>query len=92
MPRATMPRRDRVVMPRYVAGSATQLQPMDKARILMLLAENSFNYSIHGVRGFELLASVVDDCQGFELQYGDLADAVATLTALCDSSVPSPAP
>jgi hypothetical protein len=43
----------------------------------MLLASSAVNYLMLGVQGFETLTRIVDDIEGYELEYGDLDDAVA---------------
>lgn len=75
--RATEPARPRwIVLPRYQAGSAARLKPLPKARAFMQLADSAFNYSLHGRRGFELLADLVQGCACYELAYGELEAAV----------------
>jgi hypothetical protein len=43
----------------------------------MNLADHAFNYDVHGRRGFELLAQVIDSSDCFEFHYGALEHAVA---------------
>ena len=66
-----------IVLPRYEHGAAAQVAASSKARTFMHLADNAFNYDVHGRRGFELLARVVDGSDCFEFRYGALDDAVA---------------
>ena len=65
-----------IVLPRYERGAASQLVPLSKARGFMHLADNAFNYDLHGRQGFELLAQVIDGCDCFEFCYGSLDDAI----------------
>lgn len=65
-----------VVVPRYVAGAAPTLQPIGRAEAFMHLAENGFNYHLHGRTGFESLARLVDGCATFRFSYSRLDDAV----------------
>lgn len=67
-----------VVMPRYEAGVTMSLAPLAKGKAMMQLADNAFNYSMHGRKGFELLAALVSQCDCYELVYSDL-DAAASL-------------
>ena len=46
----------------------------------MQLAESAFNYSLHGRRGFELLADLVQACGCYRFTYGDLDQATRTET------------
>jgi HprK-related kinase A len=69
-----------IVLPRWIAGSPSTLTPLPRARAMMKLVENAFNYNVHGARGFEVLAALVDRCEAYEFVYSDLEDA-ATLFA-----------
>ena len=76
--RALEPARPRwIVLPKYEAGRAALLEPLSKARTFMHLAENAFNYDLHGQNGFDFLAQTVDNCDGFQFAYGRLDDACA---------------
>ena len=48
----------------------------------MQMADNAFNYSAHGRRGFECLAQFVDRCGCYEFAYGDLEEAAAVFDDL----------
>jgi HprK-related kinase A len=71
-----------VVLPRYEAGAATQLTPLSKAQAVVRLVENAFNINVHGVRGFERLADLVDGCECFEFRYSRLDEAVTLFDSL----------
>jgi len=71
-----------IVMPRYVAGSSPLLVPMAKARMLLLLAEQAFNYEVHGRDGFNATGDLVDACSCHEFSYSRLDDAVHAIDAL----------
>ncbi len=71
-----------IVLPRYVAGARASLTPLPKARAFMHIVENAFNYHVHGRRGFDLLAGVIDECDAYEFVYGDLEEAVLLLNGL----------
>ncbi len=64
-----------VVIPKYVPGSPARLVPISRARGLMHLIENAFNFDIFGAEGFNLLSSVVDRSQCFHFEYSDLEEA-----------------
>ncbi len=68
-----------IVLPCYETGAGAQLAPLSKARTFMYLADQAFNYDVHGRRGFELLAQVVSGSDCFEFRYGTLDDAVAVI-------------
>jgi HprK-related kinase A len=71
-----------IVMPRYAAGASPALADMPKARMLLLLAEQAFNYDIHGRAGFEATADLVDTCTCLEFEYSDLHEAVLSIDRL----------
>ncbi|WP_422010493.1 HprK-related kinase A [Roseateles sp.] len=71
-----------IVMPRYAAGASPTLTDMPKARMLLLLAEQAFNYDIHGRAGFEATADLVDTCTCLEFEYSDLHEAVLSIDRL----------
>jgi HprK-related kinase A len=80
--RATETARPRwIALPCYERGAATRLAALSKARAFMHLADNAFNYDVHGRRGFELLANVVAGSDCFEFRYGALEEAVAVFDA-----------
>jgi HprK-related kinase A len=76
-----------VVFPRYVAGQCAQLEPLPKAKALFQLAENSFNYSTHGVAGFETLSKVVDSSTCFSFSYGNLDEAMSVFADLANTAL-----
>jgi HprK-related kinase A len=71
-----------VVFPRYRAASDTALQPIAPAYAFMQLAENSFNYSVLGVQGFNALAALADQCPAYQLEYSRLDEALACFDVL----------
>jgi hypothetical protein len=71
-----------IALPRFERGAAPHLAPLSKARAFMHLADHAFNYDVHGRRGFELLAEVIDGTDCFEFRYGALEDAVAVFDDL----------
>jgi HprK-related kinase A len=71
-----------IVLPRYTQDAALSLTTLSKAKAFMCLADQAFNYDLHGRRGFEFLADVVSGSDCLELEYGDLDEAVARLSTL----------
>ncbi|MFG6412442.1 HprK-related kinase A [Roseateles sp. DC23W] len=71
-----------IVMPRYTAGATPTLTTLPKARMLLLLAEQSFNYDLHGRGGFEATAELVDRCDCLEFEYSSLEEAVQCIDQL----------
>jgi HprK-related kinase A len=66
-----------VVFPRYRQGAETQLEPVSKCEAFMRLIEYSFNYHVTGVRGFQAVGKMLDDCETYRFSYSDLEEAIA---------------
>lgn len=75
-----------VVFPKYVAGAAPQLVPVPRARALLRVAENSFNYSLLGAAGFAACARLVESARTFDFSYSALDDAVAVFAQLVETA------
>ncbi len=71
-----------IVLPRYEAGAPARLTSFPKAHAFMQLADNAFNYTIHGRHGFEVLAQIVDASACYEFAYGDLEEAASVFDEL----------
>lgn len=71
-----------VVLPRYVAGAETRLEPLERAQTLIELVQNAFNYNVFGVEGFELLSSLVSASGCFSFEYADLGEAIDLFESL----------
>ncbi|MFZ6645801.1 HprK-related kinase A [Undibacterium sp. TJN25] len=71
-----------IVFPKYQAGSSTQLAPISQSRAFMRVADNAFNYSLLGARGFEALAGVIDKSTAFDFTYSSLDEAIDTFATL----------
>ena len=71
-----------VILPKWVAGSATKLQPMSQDRLFPALAFNAFNYTTLGAAGFDAAIRLTRRCLAWTLVYSDLEDAVATIDSV----------
>lgn len=71
-----------IVFPRYLAGAGALMAPLPRAHAFMQVADNAFNYSMLGARGFDALGGLVDGSDCFEFSYSALDDAVAAFGAL----------
>ena len=74
-----------VVFPKYEAGAHTQLDAHPKASAFMKIADNSFNYSMLGLRGFETVAQLIDRCDCYEFKYSNLDEAIALFNTLAEA-------
>ena len=71
-----------VIFPKFEAGSPALLSPYPKPTALLRLADNSFNYSQHGVNGFETLSELIGRCDCYEFVYSSLEEAIAVFDSL----------
>ena len=66
-----------LLFPRYVEGMPEAFpQSLEKARALVELAGNAFNFSLLGERGFETIAALLDGVDALRLEYGSLEQAL----------------
>lgn len=78
-----------VIFPKWVADSPARLEALPQSRAFMRVAENAFNYSILGQRGFEALAGLIDASSCYDFTYGVLDDAVEVFSSLEPKAVSS---
>lgn len=71
-----------VIFPNFRRGAKTELSSADKGPSLVELAENSFNYHIHGDHGFQALARLIEGAETFDLTYGNVLEAASLVEGL----------
>ena len=71
-----------IVFPKYEAGTTTSLTPIPRARAFFRVADNAFNYSHMGARGFATLAGAIEGCASYDFRYSNLDEAMAAFAAL----------
>ncbi|OQW87853.1 MAG: HprK-related kinase A [Rhodoferax ferrireducens] len=76
-----------VVFPKYLSNAPARLSSRPKANSMLELGRNSFNYTVHGQTGFELLADVVSNSDCYDFSYSQLDDAVAVFDDLAANAV-----
>lgn len=74
-----------LVFPRYSAGAPLRLEAIQKQRAFMKLANNSFNYRLLGLQGFQGVVRLVRDCDCYMLSYSNLDEAIEALKRLADT-------
>ena len=74
-----------LVFPRYRAGAPLRLKPIDMPQAFLKLANNSFNYQLLGLQGFQAVTRLVRHCDRYILSYSDLDEAIDTLNRLADA-------
>ena len=65
-----------IVFPKFLAGAAAAFGTRPKAWAAWVLAEQSFNFNLHGQAGFEALTHMVDSCTCLDFEYSQLEEAL----------------
>lgn len=71
-----------VVFPKYVPDSNAELSVRSKANSMLELGRNSFNYTLLGLTGFELLSDLITASDCYDFSYSRLEDAVTVFDQL----------
>lgn len=66
-----------IIYPEYQAGVELSISPVTPCQSALKLADESFNFSLLGTEGFEVLTDMAFGCDSFELRYSDLDEAIA---------------
>jgi HprK-related kinase A len=73
-----------VLFPKFQAGAALSVDPIDPAQAFSKLTVNSFNYELLGATAFDCVDRVVRSCVCRRLVFGDLDEAIRTIETLVD--------
>ncbi|MDM4768215.1 HprK-related kinase A [Pelomonas sp. SE-A7] len=65
-----------VVFPQYQAGASLSTAALPPGEALIHLADNAFNFHVHGAVGFNGLADMIEKADCLRLSYSRLPDAV----------------
>jgi HprK-related kinase A len=68
-----------IVIPRYVPGAATTFEPLARARAVVEIADQSFNYNHLGPSGYDALVNFVAASECYRLEYSNLDDLLPRL-------------
>jgi hypothetical protein len=74
-----------VISPKYSMSVDPGLELRSKARTMLLIAEQSFNFDILGVDGFDTIATLLDQSICYQLTFRRLDHAIEQLDALLES-------
>ena len=77
-----------IILPKYARDAPPDMAPHSRARAFMLLAEQSFNYQIHGQQGFDEVSRLIDQTDCFRFTYSRLEDAERSFNALWEGAGP----
>jgi HprK-related kinase A len=73
-----------VIFPKFSNGAPAALTTFSKPIAFLRLADSAFNYSQHGVRGFETLSTLIERCDCYEFSYGRLDEAIDVFDSLSE--------
>lgn len=73
-----------IVFPSYEAGAPCELTATTKARTLLRLGQDGFNFSLLGKSAFNTLADFVEISDCYELNYSDLDEAIEAIEQACE--------
>lgn len=73
-----------IVMPGFSIGAAIELDEIHPAEAFVELSQNSFNYQIMGLAGFETVAALAERTPAYRLRYGSLESAAEVLNELSE--------
>ena len=65
-----------VIFPKYVVNTDIHAETISQEQVFFSVIENSFNYNILSLTGFNTLTNFVDGIQGYSLQYSDNKAAI----------------
>lgn len=71
-----------IVLPSYKYGTDPLLESYGKAQTFMLIANQSFNYHVHGRAGFDAVGELVEHCRCLRFTYSRLEHAEQVFDAL----------
>jgi len=71
-----------IVVPSFSTGATAAARERSRGITMMTLAENAFNYQLHGIGGFDRLAALAKSCRCVDLAYGELDQAIAAMQEL----------
>jgi HprK-related kinase A len=74
-----------IVIPRFVPSAPTTIEHVPRARALIEIADQSFNYNHLGPSGYATLVELVRASQCYRLEYSDLDDVLPRLAVLMDA-------
>lgn len=72
------------VIPEYINKHATQLDKLNKGEMFMHVADNAFNYSLHGLSGYKTVASILEFAEVYQLTYSELDEAIDSFDKLVE--------
>ena len=73
-----------ILLPKYCPQTELDIESLDKSQAFMRVAENSFNYSILGEKGFVAVGDLVEQVECYRVQYNKLDNIIEFIEQLFD--------
>ena len=71
-----------MILPRFMPSVKTDFEGISRSRMFMEVAQQSFNYHILGVTGFEVLSELMQRCECHLFNYSSLPEAIEKFESL----------
>jgi len=75
-----------MVFPKYIAGAESRLTERIKETALLKAGEQSFNYSLLGAKGFDVMSNLIEASDCYNFSYSNLDEAVAIFDELSETA------
>lgn len=75
-----------LVFPKYIPGADTRLTERIKETAFLKAGDQSFNYSLLGAEGFEVMSRLIEACDCYNFSYSNLDEAVETFDKLSETA------
>lgn len=72
----------KIILPKYIKDADTSLTTLSKAKTLLRVADDCFNYHVLGENGFDLLSHVIEISDCYEFKYSRLDEAINLFSEL----------
>ncbi len=73
-----------IIFPQFTSQADMKLTKKSRAETVLELARNSFNYSVLGQQGFDVLCELVTEINCFEFEYSSLDEAIKQFETLIE--------
>ena len=75
-----------MIFPKYSAGAALEIVPVERSDCFVEITQNSFNYVLRGEQGFRMAAALTDRVTPYRLVYSDLPAAAKAIGELMEAA------
>ena len=74
-----------MVFPKYIPEAETRLTERIKETALLKAGDQSFNYSLLGARGFDVMSNLIEASDCYNFSYSNLDEAIETFEKLSET-------